>query len=442
MKIASTLTISAPGETSLPSLLSSVSDTVLPQLGAPSLPVDDPSKSPSSQSLSSFDAMLAMFGLAPNLPLPSVPVPVVAQAAVPNAAPEIGSVVEPGAGPAASNLVALNNSLTPSLSLEAAALPNPTTSVLAAPTTDVTATTALATPVAAVPADQRQPIQKGVDAIEPQQQAAALIPTVSETKTNAQPESSSQSVLQTSKSLPSTEPQSHEPASLEEPASESKSLGRIEQATAFGATVIASEPASPHELVAAPQHFAELRPQVVEDKDHRHRHSTTNRSPASEAVNSVSHPIEVIGNGAKLIDSKSLSDQLTVAMQTHGQDLAAGKPIELQLRLDPPELGMVRVHLRMTENSVSVRFIAGDEAVTRMLESQLPDLRQSLAERGLSFVQCNVGSNSGNQSQSTFHHDPDQRLSVPSPMKGHRRQQSFVARQAVTSRAAGLDILV
>lgn len=108
---------------------------------------------------------------------------------------------------------------------------------------------------------------------------------------------------------------------------------------------------------------------------------------------------------ATRLDSTVVTQSVAVAMQTRRDELAANQPIELRLRLDPPELGIVRVHLRLMDEAISVRFITGDEAVTRMLESQLPDLRQSLAERGLAFAPCDVMYDSRQQQSSGFGFD-------------------------------------
>ena len=113
------------------------------------------------------------------------------------------------------------------------------------------------------------------------------------------------------------------------------------------------------------------------------------------------------------VEGPSFRGQVAAGQQTHEDQFSAGQPIEIRLRLDPPELGLVRVHLRLTDEAVSVRFIAGDEAATRILQSQLPDLRQSLAERGLASAHCDVSYESGQQQQSPFGRDADPAGSLP-----------------------------
>ena len=60
------------------------------------------------------------------------------------------------------------------------------------------------------------------------------------------------------------------------------------------------------------------------------------------------------------------------------------------LRLDPPELGRVNVHVSLTNDVVSIRMVASDEAARRAIEGQLNDLHRSLTNQGLSVNQCQV----------------------------------------------------
>lgn len=99
----------------------------------------------------------------------------------------------------------------------------------------------------------------------------------------------------------------------------------------------------------------------------------------------------------------TLTEQIAASAIAHQDELQQGQPIEIHLRLDPPELGAVRVHLRMVGDTVTIRFDGTSESVTRTLESQLPDLRQSLAERGLVFDQGGaMNHHSAQQQQRSF----------------------------------------
>lgn len=106
----------------------------------------------------------------------------------------------------------------------------------------------------------------------------------------------------------------------------------------------------------------------------------------------------------------TLTEQIAASAAAHQDELQQGQPIEIHLRLDPPELGTVRVHLRMVGDTVTIRFDGTSESVTRTLESQLPDLRQSLAERGLVFDQGGaMNHHSAQQQQQSFNFNTTER---------------------------------
>jgi flagellar hook-length control protein FliK len=88
---------------------------------------------------------------------------------------------------------------------------------------------------------------------------------------------------------------------------------------------------------------------------------------------------------------------------------------EFTLRLDPPELGSVRVHLIASEQSVQARLVVSDEAARQIIQSQVHVLRQTLANAGVSLGSFDVrrdGSGSPNQGQGQRPWQPEP---VPAP---------------------------
>ena len=86
------------------------------------------------------------------------------------------------------------------------------------------------------------------------------------------------------------------------------------------------------------------------------------------------------------------------------------------LRLDPPDLGRLNVHVSISNDVVSIRMVATDEAARQAIERQLGNLHQSLCSQGVAFTPCQVecqtqGQNSSNQSP--FQQVPDDVPSVP-----------------------------
>lgn len=65
------------------------------------------------------------------------------------------------------------------------------------------------------------------------------------------------------------------------------------------------------------------------------------------------------------------------------------------LRLDPPELGRVTVHVSMANDVVSIRLVASDDGSRQTLETHLSDLQQSLSDQGIALNHCQVECHAG-----------------------------------------------
>jgi hypothetical protein len=65
------------------------------------------------------------------------------------------------------------------------------------------------------------------------------------------------------------------------------------------------------------------------------------------------------------------------------------------LRLEPPELGAVHVHLSAANGAISAKLIAANEAAGQILQSQLHELRESLDKLGVSFASLDVSYDQG-----------------------------------------------
>ena len=62
-----------------------------------------------------------------------------------------------------------------------------------------------------------------------------------------------------------------------------------------------------------------------------------------------------------------------------------------ELRLDPPELGPLRVTITLSDGVAQASFVSSHAAVRQALEAALPQLHQALAQAGISLGQTNVG---------------------------------------------------
>jgi flagellar hook-length control protein FliK len=71
---------------------------------------------------------------------------------------------------------------------------------------------------------------------------------------------------------------------------------------------------------------------------------------------------------------------------------------EFQIRLHPLELGEIRVQLRSTAEGLTAQLTVAHESVRQMIEGQIPELRQRLADSGVTVNGFNV-STGGSDSQ-------------------------------------------
>ncbi len=442
MKVTATSTNAITDATGLPSLLNSEADLLLSFPNVPTLPEAAPvADSPPADSVSSFDAVLAMFVLSQNLPLPSLP------SELSIGTPTSGSSKITGCLDSSQRLQGASNievTSRPGLGLEllpqiqsVASVVEPVEPTLFAPTTSGPTTPTTDDPKAVEPVfDSPQILPTSIATLPDVDEVSPTISVGSPSLAAASAETSASPLR--SETPPTDLGLQH---SSDEPEAESKSLASEKSTTIFGRPVVVSEFTSHAETTTMARRLSEPRLAALDEKPVRHRHTFEGR-PTAEYTAPIGLAVEPAVRGPIQLNAHSLTEQLSAAVQTHGNDLSAGKPIELRLQLDPPELGLVRVHLRMTDEAVSVRFIAGDEAVTRILESQLPDLRQSLAERGLVFAHCDVSCDSGQRQQSAFAPESDEMSLAQIQFKGSLRQQSLLATRSVATRAGRVDVLV
>ncbi|WAI81914.1 MULTISPECIES: flagellar hook-length control protein FliK [Achromobacter] len=68
-----------------------------------------------------------------------------------------------------------------------------------------------------------------------------------------------------------------------------------------------------------------------------------------------------------------------------------------ELRLDPPDLGPLRVSLNIADGVASASFVSAHASVRQAIETAMPQLQQALAQAGISLGQTSVGEQSAQQ---------------------------------------------
>lgn len=68
-----------------------------------------------------------------------------------------------------------------------------------------------------------------------------------------------------------------------------------------------------------------------------------------------------------------------------------------ELRLDPPDLGPLRVSINLADGVASASFVSAHASVRQAIETAIPQLQQALAQAGISLGQTSVGEQAAQQ---------------------------------------------
>lgn len=114
-----------------------------------------------------------------------------------------------------------------------------------------------------------------------------------------------------------------------------------------------------------------------------------------------------------LLAQQPAAGGLDAAVRLLGGASGSGKQ-EVTLQLDPPELGRMRLEVRMEEQTMSLRVDVQSRAVAKLVETRLPELRDALSAHGISIDKSQViirtadthGGSLGRESDSNANQQP------------------------------------
>jgi flagellar hook-length control protein FliK len=109
-----------------------------------------------------------------------------------------------------------------------------------------------------------------------------------------------------------------------------------------------------------------------------------------------------------------VADQLSGPITAHLRTRPTDGETELQIRLDPPELGAVKLKIVSTGGDVRAELHLSSDAVRRVVESQLPELRQRLEDAGVKVERFDLTSDSNS---GTARDDRGDRWNGPPPVE-------------------------
>lgn len=122
-----------------------------------------------------------------------------------------------------------------------------------------------------------------------------------------------------------------------------------------------------------------------------------------DAANALAGAAAAQGTGATLLTAQTSSPAVATPLSnpawaadfsrqfvsmTQGRDMS--QPHTIELRLDPPSLGPVRITMHISDSIAQAAFVSPHAVVRQAIENALPQLQQQLADAGLSLGQANV----------------------------------------------------
>jgi hypothetical protein len=139
----------------------------------------------------------------------------------------------------------------------------------------------------------------------------------------------------------------------------------------------------------------------------------------------------------------SPASQLAEAVSSRLDVIERSGQTEFRLRLEPPELGSMRVHLRVTDDTVATHIVVQEELARQAIDRSLQELRNRLSELGFNVGRCHVACDGGGGSQE----QASERMleSDPSPWKPTRFSVASTAQPMPSAAVASngrLDVVV
>ncbi|HWG43736.1 MAG TPA: flagellar hook-length control protein FliK [Gemmataceae bacterium] len=135
-----------------------------------------------------------------------------------------------------------------------------------------------------------------------------------------------------------------------------------------------------------------------------------------------------------------IADQLTQAIITRADVVNHEGRTDFHLRLEPPQLGTVQIHLTATDHSISARVVVAQEGTRQLIEGQADQLRQSLANAGVSLTGFDVTQNGGGSSGGG-RQNPEPPMPLVLPHTASFSRPAVAVKLPTRSATNGIDIL-
>lgn len=133
-------------------------------------------------------------------------------------------------------------------------------------------------------------------------------------------------------------------------------------------------------------------------------------SPASSTAGVESAGVR-LPSGLIVPDSAAMDQLLTHLSQQSKLAITT-----IQLRLNPQELGELRMEIKVKQDNITAHIIAQNPQAQEMIDRHLPRLREALEQQGLHLQQVEVTlATSDNTDSQRFHDNPNRQLASAAP---------------------------
>lgn len=250
----------------------------------------------------------------------------------------------------------------------------------AAPGTPVAATAQQAEAAAALAArDAQAALPVVTAAVKP---GSAAAPAVEAAPANAKPAAKTESVrLATDLTLPRV------PRDARAETEHTTTLpARTEEELTAALTSTAQQFQAPQHGASAQDHLAQALAAATQRQAVPVVNQAAVAAPAVPVVMQIATPVGGTHWGTEL-------GQQVVMMSTNARQGMQ----TAELRLDPPDLGPLRVSLNLADGVASASFVSAHASVRQAIETAIPQLQQALAQAGISLGQTSVGEQAAQQ---------------------------------------------
>jgi len=136
-----------------------------------------------------------------------------------------------------------------------------------------------------------------------------------------------------------------------------------------------------------------------------------------------------------------VAEQVADALVSRAEVARRDGATEFQMRLDPPELGRLQVKLVASGDELRGQLLVADDSVRRVLESQLPELRQKLEAAGVTVQSLDVATDPGGN-RGAFRDARDERPAFAPPVARDTDPPRRPRPAPVAARVGALDVTV